>query len=42
MEGQDKSLDKEDIEQLIKYFEVLAEIERGLDNTDGNSVATEV
>ena len=42
MESLDKPLDKEDIEPLIKYFEVLAEIERGLGSTDGNSVATEL
>jgi|JI10StandDraft_1071094.scaffolds.fasta_scaffold21210_8 hypothetical protein len=42
MENQDKTLDEEDVAQLVKYFEVLAEIERSLDSTDSNSVATEV
>lgn len=42
MESQDKPLDEEDIGQLIKFFEVLAEIERGLGSTNGNYIATEV
>lgn len=35
-------LSQDDVQALTQYFEVLAEIERSLDSTDSNSVATEI
>lgn len=36
------NLSDDDLKALVRYFEVLAEIERSLDSTDSNSVATDV